>query len=216
MGPEAVLNRAAARQRRLDALAEAKAKNPEFEVTNLMPHHKRAVDEYFANGCMNWRSACIEAGFSGHSAPKLWQEVTIQEEIFRRRARRARKTAVTEERIIEELAKVAFANFGDLLNVNEDGTAVVDLSLLTDEHKAALARYEAETITTDGNETEKVVRKAKIAFHDKLGALQQLARINGMFKDRVEVAVGLSLSDKVAQARSRLQRPTLDQEGNPV
>lgn len=134
----------------------------------------------------------------------------------RRRNRATRAMRVTEERIIAEMAKLAFVDMGDLLEVNEDGSAYFDLTQMTDEHRAALAEYSTETymekrVEPTGNDDETFetvnvpVRKSRIKFASKQAALDSLARVLGMFKDKTEHTVNVaSFADRIAQARKRI------------
>lgn len=197
-------SRAAARYRNLLGLPEPVPAPPRPVTLSVV--HQKVIDHWFAGGCLSRRDATTAAGLSPHSASAVFGRPEVQAEIERRRDRMDRKAEVTEERIIREYAKLAFASLGDLLEIQTDGSAWIDMSALTDEQKAALAEYNVETYHELGDENHdgREVKKSKIKFHDKKAALDSLARIRGMFKDKLEVSVGLTLSDKVQQARQRL------------
>ena len=192
--------RAEARSRRLSGLPE--------RVTTLIDSHRRVLDAWFADGCRSKRAAVRAAGLDDRHVTRIFGHPDVKREIDMRRDRIARKwEEVTEERIIEEYRRIAFSNLGDLLEIQEDGSAWLDMSGITEDQKSALAEYHVETYQVPGaeDETGYTVKKSRIKFHDKKAALDSLARIRGMFKDKLEVSVGLSLTDKVQQARQRLQ-----------
>ena len=180
-------------------------------IAVLSEPHRRVIDAWFANGCRSRRGAMIEAGMSPSSTHSVFIRPEVKKEIDRCRDRLDYRAAVTAERIEQELAKIAFASLGDLLEIQEDGSAWIDMSAITEDQKSALAEYNVETYKELGNDDEpgREVKKAKIKFHDKKAALDSLARIRGMFKDKLEVSVGLTLSDKVQQARMRLAEPKI-------
>lgn len=204
------------------AKAEAKAK----QHKNLSHHatkakvseaHMAVIDAYFANGCLSQRRALLACGYSPAAASRpqiIFQRDDVADEIERRRKRREKRTDVTEEKIIAELAKLAFANVGDLLEVNEDGSAFMDFNKLTPDLKAALAEYQVETYderapVVDGEAdvagVAVTVKKARVKFASKQAALDSLARIKGMFKDKVEVSGSVGLVERIQEARKRLQ-----------
>ena len=171
------------------------------------------VDAWFENGCRSRREACRIAGYTMSQAGYVFQRQDVIIEIERRRNLLRRETEITEARVIAELGKIAFASLGDLLEIQEDGSAWIDMAAITEDQKAALAQYDVETYQElgDGKHLGHVVKKSKIKFHDKKAALDSLARIMGMNNDKLAVTVGLTLSDKVQQARQRLQ-PTIEGE----
>jgi len=181
----------------------------------LSEAHRAVVDAYFANGCVSQRRALIAAGYSETTAKNqpqtVFQRDDVRAEIEKRRARHEKNFAVTEDRIIAELAALAFARMGDLVEVNEDGSAELDFNRLTPEMKAAMSEFSYETLeqVSGGDEENegKTIRitKPKIKFGSKQAALDALVRIKGMNKDRVEVSGALSLVERIQAARQRLQ-----------
>jgi hypothetical protein len=83
--------------------------------------------------------------------------------------------AVTSERIIRELAKIAFANIGDFIAVQDDGSLVVDFGTATREKMASLKSIEIDERTIDGAAAD--VRRIKISMSDKRQALMDLAKV---------------------------------------
>jgi zinc-binding dehydrogenase/terminase small subunit-like protein len=86
--------------------------------------------------------------------------------------------AVTSDRIIRELAKIAFGNIGDFITVQDDGSLVVDFGTATREHMASLKSVEIGERTIDGAAAG--VRRVKINLSDKRQALMDLAKIARM------------------------------------
>ena len=146
------------------------------------PQQLHAIDNYFKNGG-HMRKAALEAGFSD---ARIFGHEEVQIELEKRRNKLARKNEVTEERIIAELAKVAFGGIGDLIEVRDDGTAHLDFSELTQEQRATITEFSSDTVNfgrKNGKKQLKVV-KQRIKFANKMEALQQLARIFGMNEDK--------------------------------
>jgi len=108
------------------------------------------------------------------------------------------ETAITIERTVNELAKIAFASAKNYLQVNDDGEPMVDLSDLTDDQYAALAEVTVEDFVdgrVDADETMEPqpqggelrrrrgrdVRKVRFKLHNKLGALTTILQHLGGF-----------------------------------
>jgi phage terminase small subunit len=109
---------------------------------------------------------------------------------------------VTEDRVIAELAKLAFANMGDYIKVDEDAANVsLDFSAIDTAKFAAIGEIVIEDIET-GARTGK---RTKFKLLDKRGALVDLGRHLGMFKDRLDVNLtgGDGMSGMLAAARGQ-------------
>ena len=138
----------------------------------------------------NATEAAKKAGYSHKSAKTVGnQNMTkphISEFISKRLDKIAKKLEITPERIMEELGKIAFNNLGDFLSIQEDGTALIDMSVATPEQLAALEQYEVTympsvEVVENGEEVSKEVLKIKIKHHNKLDALDKLMKKLGMY-----------------------------------
>ena len=93
--------------------------------------------------------------------------------------------AVTSDRIMRELALMAFGNVGDFVVVQDDGSLAVDIGTARREQMASLKSIEIDERTTDGAASG--VRRIKISLNDKRQALMDLAKITRMLPaDRLE------------------------------
>lgn len=179
---------------------------PVSRIPGLLERHQIVLDHWFKGGCLSKRAACQAAGLHPNTSADIFKRPEVLAAIKRRRERIDLKAEVTEERIIAEYAAIAFSRLGDLLEVQEDGSAWVDMAAMTEDQKAALSEYNVETYQELGDDEHPghTVKKSKVKFHDKQAALLALARIKGMLKDKLEITGGLTLSAKVQQKRERL------------
>ncbi len=151
---------------------------------------------YIGNGRKPMEAA-VMAGYAKRSAASigghLLEKPHIRYEIDRRSAMLAEKHFVTADRVIGELAKLAFANHDDLFCTDISGMPQFNWSRLTRDQKATIAEmtYEVVGFAPDPNalpsteEPEKVpVRKVKVKLYDKRQALVDLARYLGLFDGR--------------------------------
>jgi phage terminase small subunit len=133
----------------------------------------------------NITKAAIAAGCKERSAHavgwKWFNKTEIRAQIDARLASTLDRYAVTSERIMRELALIAFGNIGDFIAVQDGGSAIVDFGTATPEQMASLKSIE----TIDGAAAG--VRKVKIRMSDKRQALMDLAKIARMLPaDRQE------------------------------
>lgn len=155
----------------------------------LNPKQQRFVDEYLID--LNATQAAIRAGYSAKHAdvqgPRLLGNAGVAAAIQTGRARLTRKLEVTQERVLQELARIAFADMRDLFTWDEERACYIPSANLTDDQAAAVSAVEAETLRTtapDGTVDTKI--RLKLKTYDKKGALDSLAKHLGMFVERHE------------------------------
>ena len=113
-------------------------------------------------------------------ASRLHNSPVIQARIAEMKAALTVRTTITAQRVLEELAKIGFANAGDFVTIGPDGVSTVELSKLTREQMAAISELQIDT-SPDGKQ------RVKVKLHDKRGALMDIGKHLGMFKEKVEV-----------------------------
>lgn len=145
---------------------------------------KRFVEEYLID--LNATQAAIRAGYSSESAKEIGCEnltkPNIRAHIDKAMAERSRRTGVSADRVIQELAKLAFVNAAEVINT-EDATLKRNAA---PEDTAAIQSVKVKTFGEDGLERE-------IKMADKIRALELLGKHLGMFRDKVELSGGLDL-----------------------
>lgn len=158
---------------------------------------KRFVEEYLID--LNATQAAIRAGYSPDTAKSIGSEnltkPDLQARIAKAMAERSKRTGVNADRVVMELAKIAFVNAGDVIDA-ETATLKPDAAK---EDTAAIQSVKVKTFGEDGLERE-------IKMADKLKALELLGKHLGMFKDKVELSGTLEteknkLDDLIRQMR---------------
>lgn len=164
---------------------------------SLTPKQSRFVEEYLVD--LNATQAAIRAGYSVRTAeqqgPRLLGNVGVAEAIRAAQAERSSRTAITQDMVLRELAKIGFADIRKAVNwranvtgmvQEDDGTErlavtnevqLIDSDKLDDATAAAVAEISQ---TTQGG--------LRIKFHDKKSALDSIGRHLGMFKDKTELS----------------------------
>lgn len=154
---------------------------------------KRFVEEYLID--LNATQAAIRAGYSPKTAneqgARLLAKVSIQAAVSKAQAERSRRTGINQDRVLLELAKVAFLNPVDVIDM--DGATIRGEANRDD--TACIASVKVKTIPTDDGQ----ITEREVKTYDKLKALELLGKHLGMFTDKVKVdgAVPVVLYDDI-------------------
>lgn len=140
-------------------------------------------------------AAYKKAGFrpktpmSAHvSASRLLNSDKVLARVQELQTRAASRTEISIASVLQELAKIGFANMEAYFRSNTDGDPVLDFSNLTSEQKAALSEVTVETYLEGRGEDARTVKKVKFKLHDKRAALVDIGRHFGMFKEKLEIS----------------------------
>ena len=143
---------------------------------------KAFVQEYLID--LNATQAAIRAGYSVNTAneqgARLLVNVSISNDIAKAMAERSKRTGINQDRVVLELAKIAFANISDCVNLND--VTIKDTASRDD--LATICSVKIKTFTTKLGE---VGTEREIRTYDKIRALELLGKHLGMFTDRVKM-----------------------------
>lgn len=164
------------------------------KTNGLTEKQQRFVEEYLVD--LNATQAAIRAGYSAKNAgkigPELLGKTRVAAAIQAGREKQAERTKITADRVLKELAKLAFSNMDNYIQVQPDGTAYVDLSTMTSDQAAAIREITTEQVDIEADLTGKAsirpvrpVRKVKLKLADKKSALELLGKHLGIFDDRL-------------------------------
>ncbi len=136
--------------------------------------HRRFVLEYIID--LNGRAAAVRAGYArgkaASRATELIRKPALQAMIREELAARAARTRVGGDRIIRELARIAFADPSRIARWGPDGVELARSEDMTEDDKAAV-----KWISVGGR---KGAHAQRFELHDKIGALDLLARMTGL------------------------------------
>lgn len=141
----------------------------------LTPKQIKFIDEYLID--LNATQAAIRAGYSKKTAQRIGSEnlskPLLQAEIQKRRNKLQTKCEITQERVLRELAAIAFASGADFAKVVTGGAfdtvRMIPTDKLLPEKLAAIAGVK---MTANGVE---------VKLHDKVRALEMLGKYLGLF-----------------------------------
>lgn len=170
---------------------------------DLTDRERLFVREYLVD--LNAARAAVRAGYSPKAAKvtacRIRNRSRVKAAIDAALAERAAKLEITTERVLREMALLAFANVLDYFTPLPDGTAHVDLSGLTREQAAAIADLTVEEFVSGRGAAGRDVRRVKVKLADKSRNLELIGKHLGMFarkpSDREEEGTGddVELSD---------------------
>ena len=150
----------------------------------LNPKQAMFVSEFLIDG--NATQAAKRSGYSERTATEqgydLLRNPHIAEAVAAKQAKRLERNEVTADRVIAQLAAIAFL---DVRKIFHDDGAMRPLSELDDDTAAAIAGIEIVKQFEDG---EQVGTLHKIKIADKLVALDKLARNFGLLQDKLKLS----------------------------
>jgi len=135
-------------------------------------------------------------------ASALAHEPAVANRIAEIQMQIATRTEITAQRVLEELAKIGFASYGDFLKLDENGRTTVDVASLTKDQLAAISEMEINT-SEDGKQ------RIKVKLHDKRAALMDIGKHLGMFREKIEIS---GPNGGAIQVKKRIDVNLLDQE----
>lgn len=176
----------------------------ESKKRKLTGNKKRFAEEFLID--RNAKQAAIRAGYSVKTAysqgQRLKKDPLVKEYIDRFTDKQSAKLNLTAERVLEEIAKMAFFNPKDLFNADGSPKAISDLG---DDVAAAITGLDVGLLTTtDKNETPKAyIKKFKTS---KQAALDMARKYLGL--DQTSESHSLELEIK----RLQLEKQALELE----
>ncbi len=155
-------------------------------MAKLTKKQQLFVQEYLID--LNATQAAIRAGYSVNTANEQGSQnlakLSIQQAIAEKMAERSKRTGVNQDRVVLELAKLAFVKMTDVVDSEGKikGTA-------TEEDLSCIEGIKYKESNTDTGYS--VERDVKIG--SKIKALELLGKHLGMWNDKVDVNVAVPI-----------------------
>lgn len=167
----------------------------------LTPKKRQFALEYLVD--LNATQAAIRAGYSKHTAKsqgeRLLTDVDVKIQIDKAIKKREERTEITQDMVLRELSKIGFSDIRKAVKWGK-GIAVVEPesgSIVVANGVSLVGSDELDDDTAASiSEICQTPAGIKIKLHDKKGALVDIGRHLGMFKDKIELSGGLDLKDK--------------------
>lgn len=156
----------------------------------LTPKQKIFADEYLIdlNATRAYKMAypnVTKEETAAAAGARLLRNVKVEEYIQERMKDREKRTEITQDMVLKELAKVGFF---DIRKLFDDSGKPLDITGLDNETAACIVGLEVMDIyegTGEDKEFVGYIKKYKLS--DKLKALEMIGRHLGMFKDKMDI-----------------------------
>lgn len=144
---------------------------------------------------LKWKDASV-----WDTASKLAANPEVHQRVTDLVQKAASANEVTVERVLKELARLAFFDVAKL--VGEDGRPL-PISQIDEDTRRAVVGLDVATV---GNAQQGMGEVLKLKMADKGANLERLGRHLKMFVDKVELSGSVALADAITAARSRAKR----------
>ena len=142
-------------------------------MAKLTPKQARFVDEYLID--LNATQAVIRAGYSAKRASEisyqLLQKTTVQLAIQSAMRERSARTGITQDRVIQEIAIIGFADLSEFVDWGSEGVSLKDSTTIDKDRRRAIV------------EVKQTQHGISIKLADKNSALEKLARHTGIYDE---------------------------------
>lgn len=150
----------------------------------LTARQQKFVDEYLVD--LNASKAAVRAGYAekyaGANIDKLLKNTEIASEISKKQIERSKRTEITQDRVLLEIARLAF---NDPRKAFDDNNALLPVKQWPDEVAASISSIKTKEITDSEGNTVGISQEVK--FWDKSKNLDLAARHLGMLNDKLEL-----------------------------
>lgn len=170
------------------------------EEDELSEKHEMFCREYIID--FNASQAAIRAGYlptnAGQTGHALLNNPKITDRIQQLKRDRIARLQITGDRVVRELARIAFADITQITSFDNNGLRVKTSEEISQDHTAAIASL-AQMSGKEG-------KSVKVKMHSKEKALELLGRHLGIFKD-AEASQGMTIINMGVMGEKDLTKP---------
>ncbi len=166
------------------------------------------ADEYLIdlNATRAYRKAypnCKKDSSADAAARKLLGNTRIQKYISARMEERQKRTEVTQDRVLQELAYIAFARVTDYATVRNDVVKIKNTDELTEEQIRAISGIKEGKFGIE------------LKLNDKEKALELLGRHLGMWNDKLDIKTP-AIDESIKEMEAYFEQQKASGSGPPV
>lgn len=155
---------------------------------------------------LNATNAALTAGYARNSAysqgQRLLKNSAVAARIDEIQRKQCEKLDITAERVLTEIAKLAYSNMDDYVDV-VSGQRVLNTGKATRDQMAAVQEITEDNTGGSGDGERKVVVRTRFKLVDKGINLERLGRHLKLFTDKVEHSGLNGLGDRLNKIRQR-------------
>ncbi len=155
-------------------------------MSELTPRQRRFVEEYLID--LNATRSAKTAGYAESSAsvagsellanPKIATAVTIAQ------AERSARTAINADRVLREVARLAFFDAGEVFDFNGDSITLKPGKEIPEDARRAIVGVKIRTHKVLGDSRSETL---EVRLADKRASLELLMRHMGLFNDKLTI-----------------------------
>ena len=166
------------------------------------------ADEYLIdlNATRAYRKAypnCKKDSSADAAARKLLGNTRIQKYISDRMEERQKRTEATQDRVLQELAYIAFARVTDYATVRDDVVKIKNTDELTEEQMRAISGIKEGKFGIE------------LKLNDKEKALELLGRHLGMWNDKLDIKTP-AIDESIKEMEAYFEQQKASGSGPPV
>lgn len=154
----------------------------------LTARQQRFVEEYLVD--LNGTQAAIRAGYSHRTAneqsARLLAKASIQEAIQAAKQERAKRTEITADRVLRELALIGFSDIGQILDMEGAEPRLRPASEITRRARRAISSVKVRRYFEGSGDDAREVEVTEFKLWPKDAALTKLAQHLGLLVERHE------------------------------
>lgn len=137
------------------------------------------------------------------AAARMLRNVKVQKYISDRIEERQKRTEVTQDRVLQELAYIAFARVTDYATVRDDVVKIKNTDELTDEQIRAISGIKEGKFGIE------------LKLNDKEKALELLGRHLGMWNDKLDIKTP-AIDESIKEMEAYFEQQKASGSGPPV
>lgn len=167
-------------------------------MAKLTDKQKRFVDEYLIdlNATRAYKAAYPSVKkdeVAAAASARLLRNVKVQDYLMERQKDLQKRTEITQDKVLQELARIGFADIKDYLSFRTEKTVITydtDTGEPIIDYSPIIEMLDSDQV--DGKVIQEVSINSKGVFtfklYSKLDALEKIGKTLGMFKDKVELS----------------------------
>jgi phage terminase small subunit len=146
--------------------------------------------------CLEWivdhngKQAAIRSGYSPltaeSQASRLLRSVKVRKRIKQLQGGRAKRLQITADRVMNEYAKIAFSDMGDVASWTPKGVEFIPSKHVKKGARQTIAEISSETKTRTTDDGTESTTTLKVKLYPKLPALDKLALHLGISADNAD------------------------------
>jgi phage terminase small subunit len=147
----------------------------------LSAKERLLVSEYVARGASDQAGALEAAGYSPKSL-EIFRRPHIKAAVDAKMRATVARLGVSTERLVDEISAPAFLDLSNIWQLDVDGQPYPDWSRLTPQQLRCVKSIRTDVYVEGRGPAAQRVKKIVVEFHDKLAAIDKLAKHSGFYE----------------------------------